>query len=548
MTDDALTAAREAFAGRRWREACELLMAADAKAPLAAGDLELLGEAAYLAGSRWADAWERAHQAHADEGRPARAARCVFWLALSCINEGEMAQAGGWLARAHQLVEAVDGDCAERGFLLVPEAIERVDSDAAYALETFTSALAIARRFNDHDLAAIARHGQSRALIRLSDGQRGLAILDQVFIAVKGGEVSPFVTGDTYCGAIEACHEMPDVGRAREWTAAFSAWCDAQPELVTFRGQCLVYRSSVMQARGAWGEAVDFARQACVRLTTPVEHPAAGAAYYQKAELHRLRGEFPEAEESYRLAAEHGRDAQPGLAQLRHAQGQTDTAAASVRRLLQESNEVLQRSLVLPACVDVMLGAGDVLSARGAARELSEIAVGFGSAFLSALASHCDGAVSIAEGRYAASLAPLRKAATAWRELDAPYHAAATRALIGVACAQLGDRESAALEWDNARRVFEQLGARPDVARLLALAGGEPAAPAGLTARETDILRLVAKGKTNRAIADELVISEKTVARHLSNIFTKIGVSTRSAATAFAYDHGLIQRPVDRPA
>jgi DNA-binding CsgD family transcriptional regulator len=539
-----LDAGRESFANRRWRDAFEQLTLAEAQAPLDAADLELLGEAAYLAGEgAWADAWTRAHQAHADAGHPARAARCVFWLALSCIHEGEMTQAGGWIARAHQLVDAVDGDCAERGLLLVPEAIESVDSDAAGALDTFTSVLAIARRFNDHDLAAIAKHGQSRALIRLSDGQRGLAILDELFITVKSGEVSPFVTGDTYCGAIEACHEMLDVRRAREWTAAFSAWCDAQPDLVTFRGQCLVYRSSVMQAQGAWREAVDIARQACVRLTTPVEHPAAGAAYYQKAELHRLRGEHSEAEEAYRLAAEHGRDAQPGLAQLRLAQGRIDTAVSSVRRVLQESSEVLQRSLVLPACVDVMLGAGDVASARGAARELNEIAGGFASAFLSALASHADGAVSIAEGGYAAALAPLRKAAATWRELDAPYHAAATRALIGVACAQLGDRESALIEWENARRVFEQLGAAPDLARLAALVGDGPAESSGLTPRELDILRLVATGRTNRAIADELVISEKTVARHISNIFTKIDVSSRSAATAYAYDRGLVRHP-----
>jgi DNA-binding CsgD family transcriptional regulator len=537
-----LAEGRAAFAARRWRDAVAHLSASDARTPLAAGDLELLGQAAYLAGvGAWADAWTRAHQAHADAGQPARAARCVFWLALSCINEGEMTQAGGWLARAHELVDAVEGDCAERGFLLVPEAIESVDSDAAGALKTFTNILAIARRFNDHDLAAIARHGQSRALIRLSDGQRGLAILDEVFIALKSGGVSPFVMGDTYCGAIEACHEMLDVRRAREWTVAFSAWCDAQPDLVTFRGQCLVYRSSVMQAQGAWREAVDIARQACARLTTPVKQPAAGAAFYQQAELHRLRGEHAEAEESYRFAAEHGRDAQPGLAQLRLAQGQTDTALSSVRRVLQESGDALQRSLALPACIDVLLGAGDLTGARSASRELSEIARRFGSAFLSALASHADGAVCIAEGTYAASLARLRKAAAAWRELDAPYHAGATRTLIGVACAQLGDRESALIEWENARRTFEQLGAAPDLARLDALMG-EPTAPAGLSARELDILRLVATGKTNRAIGDELVISEKTVARHVANIFNKLGVSSRTAAAAYAYDHGVVHR------
>jgi ATP/maltotriose-dependent transcriptional regulator MalT len=223
--------------------------------------------------------------------------------------------------------------------------------------------------------------------------------------------------------------------------------------------------------------------------------------------------------------------------------GQVDAAVSSVKRILQEAGDVLSRSLALPACIEVLIAAGEMEAARAAADELSEIASGFGSRFVTATALHASGAVSLAEGQPGAALAPLRKASAAWRDVDAPYHAATTAVFIGQACAALGDRDSAAVEWGAARQTFEQLGAAPDVRRVDALLGAEPDAPGGLTAREVDILRLVATGKTNRAISNELVISEKTVARHIANIFNKLDVSSRSAATAFAYEHGIVRRP-----
>jgi DNA-binding CsgD family transcriptional regulator len=539
---DALSLGREAFERQAWAEACSLLSTADSEESLDPEDLECLATVAYLVGNdaAWSEVWGRAHQQFRDRGDAAGAVRCAFWLAFGFMNTGEMARAGGWLARAQRVIDERQLDCAECGYLLLPAAIESCDGDPATSYAAFSRAAEIGARFGDPDLVALARHGQGRALIRLGEATKGMALLDEVLVAVTAGELSPIVTGDIYCGVIEACHETFDMRRAQEWTSALTRWCESQPDVVPFRGQCLVYRAAIMQLRGEWSEALEEAVHACKRLSEPVPHPAAGAAYYQRAEIHRLRGEFAEAEESYRQADTYGRDAQPGLAQLRLAQGQTDVAAASIRRVLDEAHDLLTRSSVLGASVEIMLAASDLAAARAAADELSDIAHEFGSPFLLATSAHMTGAVLFVERDYRAAINTLRKAYGAWRELEAPHEAARTRVLIGLVCRQLGDPDTAALEFQAARHTFEGLGAAPDLVRLAKLSQTAPEDAAGLTPRELDILRLVATGKTNRAIGDELVISEKTVARHVSNIFAKLELSSRAAATAYAYEHDLI--------
>ncbi|HET6615514.1 MAG TPA: LuxR C-terminal-related transcriptional regulator [Dehalococcoidia bacterium] len=538
---EALASGREAFEARRWREACEQLRAAERDEALDVEDLHRLAMSAYLAGDAcWEMAWSRAYDACLARGETARAARSAFWLAYGHFNAAEMARAGGWLARVQRLVDEM-GECAEAGFLLIPNAIEQCERDPQASLAAFRQALAIGERFHDADLIAVARQGEAQSIIQLGDVSGGMALLDEVLVSVTSGELSPIVTGDVYCGAVWACQFTLDTRRAREWTAALNRWCESQPGLDAFRGQCLTYLSAVAQTRGDWPGALEVASQACRRLTEPTPRPAAGAAYYQRAQLERLRGDSGAAEESYRMAAEHGMDPQPGLAQLRLAQGLVRQAAGSIRRVLDERTAPIARSAVLPAYVEIMLAAKDVTAARTASEELREIASAFGSPFLAAEASYATGSVFVAEGKHRDALNRLREAQTILRELDAPYEAARAQVLIGAACRALGDADGGDVEWQAARHVFEGLGAAPDLARMDALAGNAPAAPALLTARELDILRLVATGRTNRAIADELVISEKTVARHVSNIFDKIGVSSRAAATAYAYDHRLLQ-------
>jgi DNA-binding CsgD family transcriptional regulator len=349
------------------------------------------------------------------------------------------------------------------------------------------------------------------------------------------------VVGDVYCTVLEGCQELFDLRRAREWTAVLTAWCAAQPDLVPYRGQCLLHRAELLQLRGAWPEAMEEARQAAARFLEPTGHPAAGAAAYQEAELHRLRGEPAEAEEAYRRASRWGREPQPGLALLRLAQGEDAAAQAAIRRALDEAGDRPDRARLLPAFVEIALAGGDVPAARGAAEELAGAAQELGAPLLRATAAAAEGEVLLAEGDARGALAALRAAWTAWQELEAPYEAARARVGIGLACRALGDRDSAAMELDAARWAFQRLGAGPDLARLAVLAGDSPAGAAGgLTAREVEVLRLVATGRTNRAIAAELVLSERTVDRHVSNILTKLGVPSRAAATAWAYEHRLV--------
>jgi DNA-binding NarL/FixJ family response regulator len=540
----ALARGRDAFLRRAWASASDELTAAAEQSPLDGADLELLATATYLAGrdEESAAAWERAHHEYVRRGDPARAAICGFWLAFPLILRGETARGGGWVARSQRLVDDHDLDGPERGFLMLPAAFATLfDGGAAAAYAIFEQATEIGVRHGEPDLVALGRHGQGQALVARGDIAEGAALLDEVMTSIAAGEVGPITTGVIYCAVIETCNHICDLGRAREWTEALSAWCAAQPELVPYRGQCLVHRSEVMQQAGEWSDAMEQARLACHRLSTPTVHPALGKAMYQLAELHRLCGDMLEAEDCYRQASEFGHYPQPGLALLRVSQGRVDAAVAAIRGAADEVSDPLDRARILSAYVEILLVSGDVVAAREASDELGVIARDTGRRLLIIIAAHARGAVLLAEGEARAALEALRLAAEGWRGLQARYDGARTRVLVGLARRALGDADTARLELEGARKVFLGLGAVPDVERLDRLASGQPPeGGAGLSPRELEVLRLVATGRTNAAIAGDLVLSEKTVARHVSNIFAKLGLTSRAAATAYAYEHGLV--------
>jgi DNA-binding NarL/FixJ family response regulator len=542
--DGELVRGREAAGRLAWADAYAALSLADQSSSLAAEDLELLATAAYLLGhlEDCLRALQRAQQLHAEAGDSRRAARCALWLAFHLGNAGELAQAGGWLARANRLLEHEPPDCAERGHLLLPLAIQHiVTGDPAAARELSARAAGIGRHAGDDDLVALALQVQGRALVRLGRVSEAMAAFDEAMVAVVAGELSPVVVGTVYCSMLEGCQEVLEWRRAREWTEALTAWCDSQPDMVTFSGRCLVHRAEVLHLHGAWPEAVEEARRAGERLAHAADSWATGGALYRQAEVHRVLGDFTAAEDAYQQASRWGHEPQPGLALLRLAQGRTDAAQAASRRVVAETTDRLGRAKLLPAQVEISLAVGDLPAARDAADELTKIAERYHTLALRAVADHARGAVLLAEGDARAAVVALRGAGQAWRELEAPYEAARVRVLVGLGCRALGDEEAAVMELEAARTVFAQLGAAPDLARLEALAHREAAWKAhGLTERELQVLALVATGATNHAIASQLFVAEKTVDRHVSNIFTKLGVSSRAAATAYAYQHRLL--------
>ena len=538
-TGDALERGRRSYGHHAWAEAFDALTEADRVAALALDDLESLAWSAALSGHDDAclERFEQLHRCCDETGSHARAARWGFWLGMRLMAMGEMGRSAGWLSRAQRSLEQTTGDCVERGYLMLPAAARHLGAaELDTAVDVAARAVAVGEQFGDADLSAFARQFEARALLRRGHIERGMSVLDESMVAVAAGELSPLVTGLVYCSAIATCQQLMALDRAREWTAALAAWCAGETQLTSFAGACLVHRAQILKLSGDWTEALEEARRACERVS-PKDPQALGDACYERGELHRLRGELSEAEAAYRHASQVGREPQPGLALLRLAQGRTDDAVGAIRRVLATTSTPWRRPQFLPACVDILLAAGAIDDARIAAAELDQLSQAFDVEILHALAAQARSAVSLADGDPQAAVGPGRRAFRCWQSVGAPYIAARIRVQLAQAYEALGDRDGAELERQAARRVFEALGAAPDLAAL----DGTPAKPAGgLSAREREVLRLVARGQTNKEIAHRLCLSERTIDRHVSNVFHKLCVPTRAAATAYAYDHGLL--------
>lgn len=541
---DQIQRGRRSFGERSWRQAFEALAGADREEPLGKSDLELLATAAFMLGrdDDHARALERAHHLYVDSGDVPRAVRCAFWVGLNLANRGELGPASGWFSRAQRLFASEDEDSVERGYLMLPTVLQHVAAgEWEPARAAAAGAAEIGERFGDRDLFALAVHEQGHALVKIGRIVEGFGLLDEAMVAATSEELSPVVTGLVYCSVIAKCRDLFELRRAQEWTAALTDWCDRQPEMVAYTGQCLVHRAEIMQLRGAWPEALDEAQRAGQRFAQAGSGRAAGNAAYAEAEVHRLRGERAAAERAYAEASRRGWEPQPGLALLRLTQGEIGAAAASIRRTLGETSDPLARARLLPACVEIALAGDEPARAETACQELEGIAERQGGAMLEAMAASARGAVDLARDDAAAALVALRRGWQRWQELDAPYDAARTRVLIGLACRALDDDDAAALEFAAARSDFERLGAAAALSRLDELMDTPGATAAhGLTLRELEVLRLVAAGDSNREIASKLIISEHTVARHLQNIFAKLGVSSRTAASAYGFEHRLI--------
>jgi len=538
--ENLLGRARSSYAERAWTAACTAFGSADMAAPIEPPDLVLYATTAYMLGkvSEMLEILERAYHAYREQGEVLHAARTALWLATNLASRGKIPQASGWVELSERLLVTAPEDCVERGYLLMPRMLRHVAAgEFEDAVSAGAEAADIGRRFDDPDLTALAAQTQGRALLRLLRNDEGLRLLDEVMISVTSPRLSPMVTGIVYCSVLEGCYETHAIRRAAEWTRSLTDWCGEQPDLVAFNNQCLAHRSEILRLQGAWAEAAEEARRAG---ELGARFAIAAQANYQLAEIHRMRGDLDAADDGYRRVSLDGGEAIPGLALLRSAQGNPEAAFALLSEALAEAIDLFSEIQLLPAYIEVAIATDRLPEAKRATEELSAAAKATRTDAHVAWAAHAEGRVALAENRITQAAGHLKRAKAIWQDLSIPYEVARIRVDLARSLRAGGDIESANLELEEARAVFEGLGAVPDV-RLVddLLHGSRSEWPNGLTDREVEVLRMLTSGATNRSIAADLVLSERTIDRHVSNIFTKLGVSSRSAATAFAIRSGL---------
>ncbi|MGH2817041.1 MAG: LuxR C-terminal-related transcriptional regulator [Actinomycetota bacterium] len=539
-SSDLLEEARRAFERRDWAAARDGFKAARERMELEADDFSALGDSAWWLGDvdEALSAYEAAYRLYLHGDQPRKAAFNALGLAVSLFLRGEVQIGSGWMSRAQRLLRD-QPEGVEHGYLVyldLENALAEGDLDAV--IERASHVGEMGRRFGDGNLVAVAILFEGRALVRRGEMREGMALLDEAMVAVISDDLIPDWAGNIYCHLMAAFHELGDIRRAAEWVEATQHWLDTLPAAVLFTGICRVHRSQVLQVTGAWEQAEREALRVCEELAD-IHVVGAAEGHYQVGEMQRLRGDLSGAEASYQQAHERGRDPQPGLALLRLAQGRLDAASASIQvALVAETHNRLARAPLCAAQVEIALAAESTDSARRACEELVATAAVFASSGLQATALHCRGAVALAGGLPDQALPILRDACRRWRDLRAEYNASKVCVLLARAYAELGDADASQRELDAAATVFERLGAVQDAREVDALRDAK-LHPDGLTAREAEVLALVATGMSNREVARSLTISEKTVARHISNIFAKLNVTSRTEAAGYAFSHRL---------
>ncbi len=536
-----VAAVRTALSRYDWQGAHDLATPAAASDPPDVDALEVLAEAAWWTSriDECIEVRERCYRLHEEAGDIVRAGAVAMELSENLGFRGQPAVARAWLARARRLLADAPDDATKAGLYLREAEVAHSTGDVAAAIDFGERALAIGRSLRDSGLEAESL--QCLARLHLADGRpdESLAWFDEAMLLVVEGRCDPFVTGKVYCSFISACEELGDLHRAVEWIEIGSHWAERHP-VSAFPGLCRVHRAEVLQMRGDWERAEVEARRACSELDGVNAYNTA-LSFREIGDIRRRLGDLAGAAQAFRDASNLGLDPQPGLALLRLAEGKVAVAARMIQQARCEADhDDLGLAKLLPAAVQIGIAADDLDAARVAADELDRITRVYRSSILEANAAASRGRLLHADGDVAAATTSLRLALQRWRALAVPYEVASMLVLLGESARRADDEEEAAAYFTEACTTFERLGAALDLARATTATGIPGGDPSVLTDRETDLLRLVAAGQTNREIAGQLFLSEKTVERHLSNVFRKLGVSSRAAATAQAIRLGLV--------
>ena len=535
-----LVTARAAYEADDWAAARAGFVAARAEVDLGGPDWFRLARSAWWLGriEECLDAFEHSYAAFLADGAPAQAAMSALYLSLHAAQRGDDVRSNGWLARFRRLLKALPIGGAH-GYGLYHDTFAAMGSgDLDTAMAMAQQMEAIGRDVADPTLVALGILAQGRILIKRGETAAGLALLDDAMLAATGVELDPVWGGGIYCHLMDVCRELVDPRRAADWTRVATTSFARLPRTNMYPGICRVHRAQVLQFQGDWVQAEREADQACADMAE-VHLVTAAEAHYEVGEIRRMRGDLAGAETAYRQAHLLGRQPEPGLSLLRLAQGRTEDAQASIQTVVAGQSEPLSRAQVRVAQVEIALAAADHDCAQEAAADLAEVAAAFASPGLQAAGDHARGAVLLAAGDPAAASA-LEAACRRWLELGGIYEAARTRVLLAQAHLATGNTDRAELERQAAEAVFTVLGAGPDLGRVQSLRT-RVARPAGLTERELEVLQLVAAGSSNRRIATTLGLSERTIHRHLSNIFVKLGVASRAEATAYAFQNRLVR-------
>lgn len=543
IASEAIEAARTAYRSNAWSDATELFLQVDAEFGLEEQDLEALVWAAGIAArdSEMLAALERLYARYKTRGDHENCARTAFWCGLRNMMIGEAGLGSGWLQRASKHAKQTPPDCVQRGYLILPQVfMHRAKGEYEAAVAAADRALAFGTAASDDDLVAMAGSLKGGILFRLGRIDEGYGPIDEAMLLANAERLSLIVSGVVYCEIVGSCCRVQEMVRARDWTAILDAWCRRNPQAKAFNGVCQVHRAEVLQLEGNWTEAYAEAERAGEGLKGTTEQTAMATAAYRRGEILRLRGEFDAAEAEYRRAGEIAIDPQPGLALLRLAQGKAEEAAAMIRRAIETEPDMPRKTALLPAGIEICISCGDLDACDAICADLTAIAETFGTEILARVADQGCGKLALARGDAAGAVVALTRARRYWSDFGAPYLVARLRVDIARGCAELGDSESAAMELEAAEKAFRALRAEPDLARLRTIRGERTAGSGSLTARECEVLGLLAEGGSNREIAAKLELSPKTVNRHVENIFDKLGVSSRAAAVAKGLRGGMI--------